>query len=264
MNDQNEIPESEPFAIPDFLDRIKVTKAQLPGAFNPGTLCIQDIRDKIRAAETRAYGVVINTFEELEPREGIKHHLTKKTLKKCLDSWQPESVVYAYLGSLSRITIEQFVELALGLEASGCPFILVIKAGEGQAPIEDWISENEFEQRTNGRGFLIRDDLPVATDDDLLESKPGSIATDIYPVATDNTSVGIEFRFSCNRVSSYPTCKSSISLPYMHNHVKTKMSRRRAVPMRYASPEIRPENSAPICRLPRIRGQPHDVSPSKG
>ena len=25
------------------------------------------------------------------------------------------------------------------------------------------------------------------------------------------------------RVSSYPTCKSSISLPHMHNHVKTKV-----------------------------------------
>ncbi|KAM3232281.1 UDP-glycosyltransferase 73C4 [Capsicum annuum] len=188
MKDQNEIPESGPFVIPDLPDRIEVTKAQLPGAFNPGTLCIQDIRDKIRAAETRAYGVVINTFEELEPRyvdefrklkdgrlwcigplslcnndnldksqRGNKASFDKEDrLKKWLDSWQPESVVYACLGSLGRITIEQFVELALGLEASGCPFILVIKAGEGQAPIEDWISENGFEQRTNGRGFLIR------------------------------------------------------------------------------------------------------------
>ncbi|XP_055832968.1 UDP-glycosyltransferase 73C3-like [Solanum dulcamara] len=188
MKDQRNIPESVPFFIPDLPDRIEVTKAQLPGAFNPGTLCIQDIPDKIRAAETRAYGVVINTFEELEPRyidefrklkngrvwcigplslcnndnpdkaqRGNKVSFDKEDcLKKWLDSWQPETVVYACLGSLGRITIVQFVELALGLEESDCPFILVIKAGEGQAPIEDWISENGFEKRTKERGFLIR------------------------------------------------------------------------------------------------------------
>ncbi|KAH0749807.1 hypothetical protein KY290_029039 [Solanum tuberosum] len=181
-------PKPRPFVIPDLPDRIEVTKCQLPGAFNPGTHCIQDIRDKIRAAEIRAYGVVINTFEELEQRyvdefrklkdgrvwcigplclwnndnldkaqRGNKTSFDKEdSLNKWLDSWQPESVVYACLGSLGRITIVQFVELALGLEESGCPFILVIKAGEGQAPIEDWISKNRFEKRTKERGLLIR------------------------------------------------------------------------------------------------------------
>ncbi|WMV35578.1 hypothetical protein MTR67_028963 [Solanum verrucosum] len=136
MKDQSEIPESGPFVIPDLPDRIEVTKCQLPGAFNPGTHCIQDIRDKIRAAEIRAYGVVINTFEDLEQSLSLL----------CM---------HACLGSLGRITIVQFVELALGLEESGCPFILVIKAGEGQAPIEDWISKNRFETRTKERGLLI-------------------------------------------------------------------------------------------------------------
>lgn len=187
MKDQSEIPESGPFVIPDLPDRIEITKAQLPGAFNPGKHCIQDIRAKIRAAERRAYGVVINTFDELEPRyvdefrklkdgkvwcigplslcnnnnqdkahRGNKASFDKEdSLKKWLDSWQPESVVYACLGSLGRITIVQFVELALGLEASGYPFMLVIKTG-GQAAIEDWISENGFEKRTKERGVLIR------------------------------------------------------------------------------------------------------------
>ncbi|XP_060171633.1 UDP-glycosyltransferase 73C3-like [Lycium barbarum] len=188
MKDQNQIPESGPFVIPDLPDRIEVTKVQLPGAFNPATICMQDIRDKIRAGETRAYGVVINTFEELEQRyvdkfrklkdgrvwcigplslcnndsldksqRGNKATFDKEdSLKKWLDSWQPESVVYACLGSLSHTTVVQFVELALGLEASGYPFILVIKSGERQAPIENWILQNGFEERTKERGFLIR------------------------------------------------------------------------------------------------------------
>ncbi|XP_059302599.1 UDP-glycosyltransferase 73C3-like [Lycium ferocissimum] len=188
MKDQNQIPESGPFVIPDLPDRIEVTKVQLPGAFNPATICMQDIRDKIRAGETRAYGVVINTFEELEQRyvdkfrklkdgrvwcvgplslcnsdsldkaqRGNKATFDKEdSLKKWLDSWQPKSVVYACLGSLSHTTVLQFVELALGLEASGYPFILVIKSGERQAPIENWISQNGFEERTKERGLLIR------------------------------------------------------------------------------------------------------------
>ncbi|KAM3374453.1 UDP-glycosyltransferase 73C4-like [Capsicum galapagoense] len=188
MRDQNQLPESGPFVIPDLPDRIEITKAQLPGHFNPGAISIQDIRDKIRAAEERSFGFVINTFEELEQRYVDKFRKLKNgrvwclgplslcnnddldkaqrgnkasfdkddNLKKWLDSWQPESVVYACFGSLGRITVKQFVELALGLEGSGYPFILVIKTGEGQAPIEDWISKNGFEERTKARGLLIR------------------------------------------------------------------------------------------------------------
>ncbi|KAJ8563359.1 hypothetical protein K7X08_031811 [Anisodus acutangulus] len=188
MKDQNQIPESGPFVIPDLPDRIEVTKVQLPGAFNPATICVQDIRDKIRAAETKAYGVVINTFEELEQRyvdkfrklkdgrvwcigplsfcnddsldivqRGNKATFDKENrLMKWLDSWQPEYVVYACLGSLGHTTVVQFAELALGLEASDYPFILVVKSGQRQAPIENWISENGFEERTKERGLLIR------------------------------------------------------------------------------------------------------------
>ncbi|KAG5602612.1 hypothetical protein H5410_033982 [Solanum commersonii] len=172
LKDQNKIPESGTFVIPDLPDRIEVTKAQLPAHFNPaGAVSIQDIRDKIRAAEKRAYGVVINTFEELEQRyvdkfrrlkdgrvwcigplslcnndnldkvqRGNKGSFDKEDiLKKWLDSWEPETVVYACFGSLGRITVVQFVELALGLEES-----------------EEWISKNGFEERTKESGVLIR------------------------------------------------------------------------------------------------------------
>ncbi|KAL3381171.1 hypothetical protein AABB24_001342 [Solanum stoloniferum] len=189
LNDQKQIPESGTFVIPDLPDRIEVTKTQLPAYFNPeGTVYVQDIRDRIRAAEKSAYGIVINSFEELEQRyvdkfrklydnrvwcigplslcnnddldkvqRGNKALFDKEnSIKKWLDSRQAESVVYACFGSLGHLTVVQFVELALGLEASGYPFILVIKTGEGQAAIEEWISKNGFEERTKERGLLIR------------------------------------------------------------------------------------------------------------
>ncbi|KAH0668159.1 hypothetical protein KY285_029365 [Solanum tuberosum] len=133
LKDQNKIPESGTFVIPDLPDRIEVTKAQLP----PISIQQEQLSYKIFRGNKGSFD-----------KEDI--------LKKWLDSWEPETVVYACFGSLGRITVVQFVELALGLEASGYPFILVIKTGEGQAPIEEWISKNGFEERTKERGLLIR------------------------------------------------------------------------------------------------------------
>ncbi|XP_049343332.1 anthocyanidin 3-O-glucosyltransferase 4-like [Solanum verrucosum] len=137
MNDQSEIPESGPFVIPDLPDRIEVTKYGRVWCIGPLCLCNNDNLDKAQRGNKTSFD-------------------KEDSLNKWLDSWQPESVVYACLGSLDCITIVQFVELALGLEESGCPFILVIKTGEGQAPIEEWISKNGFEERTKERGLLIR------------------------------------------------------------------------------------------------------------
>lgn len=60
---------SELFEVPGLPDRIEFTRAQLPRAFNPGSN-LQDmkiIREKIREAEAGAYGLLVNSYEELEP-----------------------------------------------------------------------------------------------------------------------------------------------------------------------------------------------------
>ncbi|KAH0666876.1 hypothetical protein KY285_028082 [Solanum tuberosum] len=135
-------PKPRPFVIPDLPDRIEVTKCQLPGAFNPGTHCIQDIRDKIRAAEIRAYGVVINTFEELEQRYVDEFRKLKDGRVWCIGPlclWNTDNLDKAQRGNKTSFDKED-----------------IIKAGEGQAPIEDWISKNRFEKRTKERGLLIR------------------------------------------------------------------------------------------------------------
>ncbi|KAL8093915.1 hypothetical protein AgCh_035695 [Apium graveolens] len=60
------------------------------------------------------------------------------------------------LGSLSSLAHEQLIELALGLEASGHPFVWAVRAGSKQEEIEQWIIEDGFEERTKRRGILIR------------------------------------------------------------------------------------------------------------
>ncbi|PSR98472.1 UDP-glycosyltransferase [Actinidia chinensis var. chinensis] len=181
------VSESETFVLPGLPDTIEMTRSQLPPAFNPGTFDPQDFRKRVREAEEEAYGTVINSFEELEPRyleeiqkvkgkrvwcigplslcnkdnldkaqRGYKASVDEKQCLKWLDTKEPGSVVYACLGSLSRLTVPQLVELGLGLELSKRPFVWVIKRGDKVEEIDKWIEEARFEERTNGRGLLIR------------------------------------------------------------------------------------------------------------
>ncbi|CAI9097907.1 OLC1v1034426C1 [Oldenlandia corymbosa var. corymbosa] len=182
-------PEGEPFVVPNLPDKFVFNKSQLPGFLNPGQSSdLGVIRERIKAGETEAYGVVVNSFEELEGSyaedfrklKGGKvwfvgplslsneNNLDKaqrgnsavtaeeeQRLMEWLDSWQSETVVYACLGSLGRFVRSEFMELALGLEESNHPFILVVK-GKNKEDIEAWISEDGFEERIKGRGLLIR------------------------------------------------------------------------------------------------------------
>lgn len=181
------VSESEPFVVPGLPDHIVLTKAQLPGAVNIGSTDLKDIRSEIRAAEQAAYGVVVNTFEELESayvqefrkargdkvwcigpvslcnkenldkaQRGNKASVDENLCLKWLDSWKPSSVVYACLGSLSRITSPQLIELGLGLEASKQPFVWVIRGGTKLDELDKWLLEEGFEDRLKGQGLLIR------------------------------------------------------------------------------------------------------------
>ncbi|KAF8395302.1 hypothetical protein HHK36_019245 [Tetracentron sinense] len=178
--------ESEAFVVPGMPDRIEFTKAQLPPTLHiPSDF--QDVVDQMREAELTAYGVVVNSFYELEPgyvkeyqkakgnkvwcigpvslcnketvdkvERGNKASIDENQCLKWLDSKEPNSVVYACLGSLSRLRPSQLIELGLGLEASNRPFIWVIGDQNKSSDFSKWLSEEGFEERTRGRGLLIR------------------------------------------------------------------------------------------------------------
>ncbi|CAA3017134.1 UDP-glycosyltransferase 73C6-like [Olea europaea subsp. europaea] len=179
-------PELEPFVVPSLPDRIEFTKFQLPELLNPRSVDAHDVFEDIRATEALSYGVVVNSFEDLEQRyvdefrkikmgkvwcigplslfnrenldkaeRGKKASIETDQCLRWLDSHEPDSVIYACLGSLSRLTPSQFIELALGLEASNSPFILVINI-EKTEEIEKWILEYGFDERIKERGLLIR------------------------------------------------------------------------------------------------------------
>lgn len=177
----------EPFVVPDLPHRIELTRAKLPESLNPGAPDLTDVRDNIRAVEVITDGIVVNTFEELETEyvkeyrkvktdkvwcigpvsacnkleldkaeRGEKGSIDDKEVLKWLDLWEPKSVVYACLGSICGLTAWQLVELGLGLEASNQPFIWVIRGGQKSEGLEKWIAEEGFEEKTKGRGLIIR------------------------------------------------------------------------------------------------------------
>ncbi|CAH1429997.1 unnamed protein product [Lactuca virosa] len=148
---------------------------------------VKEFHENVRVSESEAYGVIINSFQELEQGyadeyqkikedkawcvgpsslcykdvsekalRGNKPSINKNECLKWLDSKDNGSVIYACLGSISRMEPDQLVELALALESSNRPFIWVVRAGHKTPKIEKWIEEDGFEERTKDRGLLIR------------------------------------------------------------------------------------------------------------
>ncbi|KAA8516601.1 hypothetical protein F0562_016893 [Nyssa sinensis] len=177
----------EPFVVPGLPHQINLTRAQLPESLNPGSSDLINVRNKMTATESISDGIVVNTFEELEPEyveeyrkikrgrvwcigpvsacnksnldkaeRGKKPSADEEQCLKWLDTWEPNSVVYACLGSICGLTASQLKELGLGLEASNRPFIWVIRGGEKSQDLEKWILEERFEERNKGRCLLIQ------------------------------------------------------------------------------------------------------------
>ncbi|XP_022925646.1 UDP-glycosyltransferase 73D1-like [Cucurbita moschata] len=177
----------QPFLVPRLPHKIEITKSQLPGSLikSPD---FDDIREKIREAEQEAYGVVVNSFTELEDgySEIYQRQINKKLwcvgpVSLCnktssekynrgnrapmkqshclnwLDSMIPRSVLYICLGSLCRMIPSQLIQIGQSLESSNRPFIWIIKnRDENCSELEKWVSEEGFEEKIKGRGLIIR------------------------------------------------------------------------------------------------------------
>ena len=176
--------DSEPFLVPNMPDRTEFTIAQLPKGMRKSSSEFKNLLDKLKMDGLLAQGMVINSFEELEPRyveeykKVVKNIWCVGPLSLCnkisdelengndtsideyncmswLDSMKPGSVIYVCFGSLCQMMASQLVELALGLEASNCPFIWVIKKGDYSKEFENWLVDENFEERTKERGLII-------------------------------------------------------------------------------------------------------------
>ncbi|XVE90416.1 hypothetical protein DITRI_Ditri20bG0076200 [Diplodiscus trichospermus] len=177
--------ESHYFSLPNMPDKVEFTKSQLPLVLNDRN--VKEFLEQTAETDLASYGVVVNTFEELEPgyvreykkargckvwcvgpvslcnkdgldrsQRGNKASVDENQCQRWLDSQKPGHVIYVCLGSFSDMKPSQLIELGLGLEASNRPFIWVMRGTAASEEVEKWILEDGFKERTKGRGLVIR------------------------------------------------------------------------------------------------------------
>ncbi|TVU12103.1 hypothetical protein EJB05_45730, partial [Eragrostis curvula] len=184
------VDDNEPVIVPGLERRIEVTRAQAQGFFRRIPIpCWQEFADYVERASAEADGVIMNTFLEMDPEyvagyaaarkmkvwtvgpvsfyhQGVETLATRGSSNtivdadeclRWLDGKEPNSVVYVSFGSVSQAGPKQVVELGLGLEASGYPFILVVK-DSGEYEYDETVLDflRELEVRVAGRGLLLR------------------------------------------------------------------------------------------------------------
>ncbi|XP_075501739.1 scopoletin glucosyltransferase-like [Primulina tabacum] len=184
---ENVSSDSEPFLLPDLPHQIKLVRTQVnPSDLEENASVFSQLRVKMREAEKRSYGVVVNSFYELEPdyadhyktvlgrrawligplllhnkddvakaRRGKESALDEHEIKAWLDSKKANSVVYVCFGTMASFTSAQLRETAIGLEASGQDFIWVVRRGRNDEGNNDFLPDG-YEERIKGKGLIIR------------------------------------------------------------------------------------------------------------
>lgn len=179
-------PDSQLIPIPNLPDPIQVTKSQLIFTLDPEFL---EWENQMAKADSASYGFIVNSFDGLEPKymeefkksigsdkvwcigpvslcnkdtkdkaeRGNKAAIDEQECMEWLDKQEPESVVYAALGSLCNLIAAQIIELGLALESSNRPFIWAIRQTKAtEKEVENWLAESNFEERIKDRGLVVR------------------------------------------------------------------------------------------------------------
>ncbi|KAL6639587.1 hypothetical protein ACP70R_023317 [Stipagrostis hirtigluma subsp. patula] len=160
---------------------------QVRDLFNPNKLPNKQIGQMIlnlaTETTTNSSGAILNTFEALETYElemircelaknipafavGPLHKLTSndgtetslldqdRACIEWLDTQAPSSVLYVSFGSVARVSLDEFTEVAWGLANSGKPFLWVVRRGLIVGVEKPELPEG-FESVVQGRGKVI-------------------------------------------------------------------------------------------------------------
>ncbi|KAH7833158.1 hypothetical protein Vadar_003571 [Vaccinium darrowii] len=179
--------DDEPFSVPDLPHQIKLTKMQLPEHDrNESETGFSRLVIKLKESVLASYGVIANSFYELEPeyadyyrnvlkrkvwnigpvslcnlevedktQRGKEATIGEQECLRWLDSKESDSVIYICFGSLAKFDDSQLYEIAMGLESSGQQFIWVVRRQKSEEKKEEWLPEG-FEERMKNKGLIIR------------------------------------------------------------------------------------------------------------
>ncbi|GKA46681.1 UDP-glycosyltransferase 73E1-like protein [Tanacetum coccineum] len=174
--------DTERFVLPGLPDRVEVTKLQIIGTSKEASSYQKGFLFRAIQADKAAYGIVVHTFNELEPEyvkefskvrdtkvwcigpisllnkdigdiseRGNKTAINNHDCLKWLNDREPGSVLYVCLGSLARISTQQVIELGLGLESTNQPFIWCVKNKTQE--LDKWFLG--FKERVRDRGLIV-------------------------------------------------------------------------------------------------------------
>lgn len=181
------------FSVPGLPDKIEFKLPQLTDDLikpDDEKNAFDELLDQTRESEDRSYGIVHDTFYELEPAYADYYQKVKKT--KCwqigpishfssklfrrkelinaadesnsraivewLNAQKHKSVLYISFGSVVKFPEAQLTEIAKALEASSVPFIWVVK--KDQSAETAWLPE---EEKLKKKGLIIRGWAPQLT-----------------------------------------------------------------------------------------------------
>ncbi|GFY95991.1 UDP-Glycosyltransferase superfamily protein [Actinidia rufa] len=147
---RHETDEDEVFTVTSF-PWIKLTKNDFDQPFrlrDPSGPHLDFIIDQVIAA-SKSYGLILNSFYELEAATGSHQ---KPTWLQWLDRKlaQGSSVLYVAFGSQAELSSQQLREIAIGLERSQVNFLWVVKKSESKLG-------DGFEERVKERGLVVRE-----------------------------------------------------------------------------------------------------------
>lgn len=179
----------EEFVVPGIPNKISMTRSQLPQFRRPPNPGQERGKMGPHNFLEGCFGVLVNSFYDLEGayveyfrkemgnertwvigpvslcnkavedklRRGKTADVDKDSFLSWLDRKGEKEVIYVSFGSLARMSVAQLVEIAHGLELSGCSFVWVIGNVRDDERGQDWMPAG-FEERISrtGKGLLIR------------------------------------------------------------------------------------------------------------
>ena len=179
---------TQKFSVPGLPHNIEMTPLQLEEWVRRGEDEFADLMNEAYESESRSYGTLCNSFHELEgdyehlyrSTKGIKcwsvgpvsawaHKGNEEKINKgqkedlaqdsewlhWLNNKEKKSVLYVSFGSLTRLPQAQIVEIAHGLENSGCSFIWVARKKDKNDKGQIFLQEFEEKMKKSKRGFII-------------------------------------------------------------------------------------------------------------
>ena len=183
---KNVFSDEDTFIIPSLPHKIKMTRLQISEFVMREATGFQDALNAFRESELNSYGVIVNSFYDLEgdyadffskelrrkawhigpvslyntsiedkaQRGGLQALKDEHECLTWLNSKQEKSVIYICFGSVAKLTASQLLEIAAGLEALKQDFIWVVKNEEDEKS-QEWLPPG-FEQIMEGKGLIVR------------------------------------------------------------------------------------------------------------